>query len=1059
MTLGELRAAIKGPADAAGLRIEEGLTDRLLHDLGDPSDGDAVLPMLSYTLQETWRAGNGRVLTLSDYQATGGIWNAVTQAAERTYSQLRQTARDGAKLLLVSMIRLGDGTDDVRCRIQLPDLLEGRQAAERAAILEARDAFVGARLISVAEETSEITHEALLCAWPRLRQWISEDRKDLLDRQRLADAARTWDTEGRQRDALYAGARLEMVRPWLGKDGGHRGPLSPLEREFLETSARAARRRRGRRWLSGSVAVVAAVVLVAALVNARQQQVGNRASQVVESSVQLAQEADDLRASDPAGALWLSLTAYHSATTPQARSSLYRSLTAPYPVTLPGSGGGAAISAAYSPDGRTVAAAWSDGTVRLWRVTDPLHPARIAEFRASRHGGAEIAFSPDGRLLATHTAQALKLWNVRDPARPVLVSAVPMVVPVGLHGRLPVAFSPDGRVVATGNPDGRFRLLDVSHPGHPVLDAAPAADGNGVNGVAFSPDGKTLATASAIGSAKGPDGGRVRLWDVRAPRKPSLLATRAVTSAIALAFSPAGHLLVAVGASEDAHTWDITDPTHPKKFTTGTVDDGTESGEAMGSIAFRPDGKAFITADTARRTDVWSVDSDRADPSLDGGLPNPAGTYSVAYSPSGRQLITGDLHGSVQLWTALVPPLPGTLSTFDSGTRFGHDGHLLVTDSLDINGPASKITGGATLWNVSDPLRPVRTASLPRAWPFAEFLPGGRVLLAWNNSTGRLRLWDTTDPRRPLPGAIFPVTPSTWDANSKRLLAVLNNESSAVQVWNVRDVRRPVLDATIPAGQSPQSVWLLGGDLLGVVGSRDMRLWDLADPRHPAREGVVPDVGLLAERTFVPSTRLLTGEGLSGPTPATDATVWSLADPRRPVKLADIDADPETIGWVDEHTIAASTADDNAVGLWRVRASGGATQIAAQPFPHGPYPLIASGDGGLLAEAILPPDVQSSTIEVWRVSGDHGHLSALAQLPGGEFSYEFSPDGGELVTYPNVTASEELQAFPQYDSGLVIFPLNADTLYRHLCSVVMSAPVNQAWKQYLPTTSYRPACS
>ena len=182
------------------------------------------------------------MLTLADYEATGGIWGAVTQAADRTYEGLNDAAREAAKLLLLSMVRLGEGTNDVRRRISMPDLLAGRPEAERAAIAAARDAFVEARLITVAEDTAEITHEALLRAWPRLRQWIAEDRADLLSRQRLADAARTWDAEGKEAGSLYtAGARLEMARQWLSRDG-RGGALSPLERKFLETSVRTSTR-------------------------------------------------------------------------------------------------------------------------------------------------------------------------------------------------------------------------------------------------------------------------------------------------------------------------------------------------------------------------------------------------------------------------------------------------------------------------------------------------------------------------------------------------------------------------------------------------------------------------------------------------------------------------------------------------------------------------------------------------------------------------------------------------------------------------------------------------
>src|SRR5205807_8506694 len=110
-------------------------------------------------------------------------------------------------------------------------------------------------------------------------------------------------------------------------------------------------------------------------------------------------DADSVRATDPAGAMWLSLAAYNSSKTSQARTQLYKSLITPYPLTLPGRGKGAVDGVAYSPDGATAAAAWNDGTVRAWRVSYPLRPVLIATFKVRAGAIDRLAFSPDGRIL------------------------------------------------------------------------------------------------------------------------------------------------------------------------------------------------------------------------------------------------------------------------------------------------------------------------------------------------------------------------------------------------------------------------------------------------------------------------------------------------------------------------------------------------------------------------------------------------------------------------------------------------------------------------------------
>jgi hypothetical protein len=121
MTGTDLHAVIERPAEAAGLTLERGLADRLVADLRsgltDTDDSGGTLPLLSYALLATWQRREGATLTLFGYQATGGIWNAITQQAERTYDALGEDMRRAARQSLSRMVRLGDGTEDTRRRV------------------------------------------------------------------------------------------------------------------------------------------------------------------------------------------------------------------------------------------------------------------------------------------------------------------------------------------------------------------------------------------------------------------------------------------------------------------------------------------------------------------------------------------------------------------------------------------------------------------------------------------------------------------------------------------------------------------------------------------------------------------------------------------------------------------------------------------------------------------------------------------------------------------------------------------------------------------------------
>ena len=155
----------------------------------------------------------------------------------------------------------------------------------------------------------------------------------------------------------------------------------------------------------------------------------------------------------------------------------------------------AVTSVAFSPDGRLLATASADRTARLW------NPA-TGECRRTLTGHTStvwaVAFSPDGLLATASDDQTARLWNpATGDSRRTFTGHTSTVIGV--------AFSPDGRLLATASADRTARLWNPATRTRRRTFRGLTDHALAVNGVAFSPDGRLLATAS--------DDHTARLWD------------------------------------------------------------------------------------------------------------------------------------------------------------------------------------------------------------------------------------------------------------------------------------------------------------------------------------------------------------------------------------------------------------------------------------------------------------------------------------------------------------------------------------------------------------------